>query len=124
MVTLDTSAIVRFFVADDMEKCEKVRYLLKEADEILIPDGVFIELEFVLTRLYAFTKAEILTVYDFLVNRDNTQVSDLVYDAVNIYRNHSISFADSLIAVASKEGTLASFDKKLLKVKQVTPYWP
>lgn len=123
MVILDTSVLVRYFTGDDKKKAMLVGKLLASHEDLLIPDVVFIELEYVLTKLYRATRLQIIEGYQFLVSQSNITVSKEVQQAIEMYSKITLSMADCIIAAFASSGTLASFDKDLLKKLDVRPYW-
>lgn len=122
MIIIDTSALVRFFTNDDKTKANKVKNLL-EKEEILLPDIVFIELNYVLTKLYKIEKTELVQIYQFLLSQNNIKTSEEIKEALELFKTVSLSVADCLIAVCAKTETLASFDQKLIKTVKAKSYW-
>lgn len=123
MIIIDTSALARYFTGDDKKKAKKVAELLDSREDILVPDVVFVELEYVLRKLYHATKAQIDTAYRFLIARPNVRLSDDVRRAIVLFHQKTLSFADCIIVTEAKDGKLASFDRKLLNVGGVERYW-
>lgn len=119
---LDTSSLIRFFTRDIEEKAAKVKVLLKSG-KVTIPDVVFPELEYVLTSEYNCTRDTLIRFYQFLTSQDNIHVSSGVKRAVILFTSTDLDMADCIIAAQSLGGTLASFDKELLRVTGVQPYW-
>ena len=122
MIIIDTSALVRFFTNDDKLKANKVKHLL-EKEEIFLPDIIFVELNYVLTKLYKIKKAELVKIYQFLLSRSNIQTSSEIKLAIELFKTVSLSVADCLVAVSAKEDKLASFDQKLIKISKAKSYW-
>lgn len=123
MVILDTSVLVRYFTGDDKKKALLVAKLLASDENLLILDVVFIELEYVLMKLYRASRAQMLEGYQFLVSQSNITVSKEIQQAIETYSKITLSMADCVIAAFASSGTLASFDKDLLKKTEVHPYW-
>jgi len=95
---IDTSVIVRFLTRDDPRKAERARKLLLESDEeLLITDGVFIELVFVLEKVYGLPGIEIYTQLGKLLSSPRIVFSDreLLLQALVLYREHDVSFIDA-----------------------------
>lgn len=122
-VFLDTSALIRYFTDDDIKKADLVESLLVKEDRIVIPEAVFPELEYVLSKQYFYSREKLLKVYLFLINVDTISTTSTTKIAVAIYKSHNLDMADCLIAAHSFKGKLASFDENLLKVENITPYW-
>lgn len=123
MVTLDTSVLVRYFTEDDKKKASLVAKLLASSEDFFIPDVVFVELEYVLFKLYHATRREILEAYQFLVSQANMVVSKEVGQATEMYSTIKISMADCIVAASAKQGKLASFDKELIRKSHADLYW-
>lgn len=121
-VILDTSALIRFFTNDIPEKAAKVEKLLEEK-EVLVPDVVFPELEYVLTKGYSSPRNHIVTAFRFLSAQKNIKISSHVQQAIEFFANSKLDIADSIIAAHSLKTSLASFDKELLQSVGVKQYW-
>ena len=123
MVTLDTSALVRFFTNDIPAKASQVKKVLESKEKIAIPDVVFPELEYVLLfKSYNATRIKILEAFEVLTTRRNVVVSSSVRKAVEIYRKTNLDMADCLIIAHSLGNSILSFDKKLLSVTGIKKY--
>ena len=123
MIIIDTSALARYFTGDDKAKAEKVAALLDSHEDLLVPDVVLVELEYVLRKLYRATKAHVDTAYRFLAARPNIRLNDDVRRAIALFHQKMLSFADCIIVTEAENGKLASFDRKLLNVVGVKRYW-
>ncbi len=121
-VVLDTNALVRFFTNDIPQKAEKVEKLLEEKS-LFIPDVVFPELEYVLTNGYNSSRTQIITVYRFLLAKKNIRTSPSMQKAVAIFEKSKLDMADCITASYSLKGELASFDKELLDIEGIKPFW-
>ncbi|MBU1085741.1 MAG: PIN domain-containing protein [Candidatus Beckwithbacteria bacterium] len=123
MVVLDTSVLVRFLTQDIKSKAEKVKLLLETERRLFLPEVVLPELEYVLGGQYGQSKEILVKSFNFLVNAKNIKTAKYVKKAIKIYKDNNIDMADCLIAAKSIGGKLASFDRSLLKVKEVKKYW-
>lgn len=123
MIYLDTSSLIRFFTKDDIKKALKVKNLLEKEKEIYIPEAVFPELEYVLTGVYKAKRLEVMKAFNFLISRSNIKLGMVIKKAVEIFSQTLLDMADCLIISHSLKGKLASFDKKLIKIKGVINYW-
>jgi predicted nucleic-acid-binding protein len=95
---LDTSVILRFLTRDDPQKAARARRLLLESDEdLLITDGVFIELVFGLEKLYGWSKAEISAALGKLLSSRRIDFTnrEVMLQALVLYREHSAPFVDA-----------------------------
>ena len=123
MVTLDTSALVRFFTNDIPSKASRVKKVLESKEKITIPDVAFPELEYILlSKSYNATRGKILEAFEILVTRRNIAVSSSVRKAVEIYRKTNLDMADCMIVAQSFGNRLLSFDNRLLSVTGVKRY--
>lgn len=122
-VTIDTSALIRFFTRDIEEKAQKVKKLLDSDIDIFIPDVVFAELEYVLIKVYGLKREDMDTYFKFLISKNNLITTKDIKVAFEIYQKTKLDMADCIIAAESLNGLLASFDKVLLKTPKVKPYW-
>lgn len=122
-VVIDTSALIRFFTEDIPAKASLVEKLLEKEKRIFVPDVVFPELEYILVSQHKFSRKELLEVYAFLVSRNNIYMTPQAKASISIFENSDLDMADCVIASYSLKGKLASFDKELLKVEKVKPFW-
>src|SRR3989344_3748222 len=110
MIVLDTSALLRFFTTDDEQKARKAAVLLEEERDLVIPDAVCPELEYVLTSaMYDSTRQKVSGVFRALISRRNISVSNSVLGTVEIYERTNLDMADCIIAASAAGGRLASF---------------
>lgn len=123
LIVLDTSALVRYFTNDIPKKAEQVENLLKQEEQIGIPDVVFPELEYILLRKYNISRGKVLEAYKFLLAQKKIDISTTVKRAIALYEASNLDMADAIIASYSLEGKLASFDKKLLAIPGVHAFW-
>jgi predicted nucleic-acid-binding protein len=120
MITLDTSALIRYLVKDDLAKSDKVRELLKSGQKLQVPDVVILEINFILIKKYSSTKQAVCEGIEFIFSLANVKASDEIKKAAKIYKTNSLSLADCLIIAGLEANSqLASFDKKLLKLSGV-----
>lgn len=123
MIFLDTSSLIRFFTNDDKEKALLVKELLEKEKEIFIPEVVFPEIDYVLTKVYKATREKVLEAFKFLVSRSNIKLSQTIKRAIKIFEEFNLDMADCMIVAACLKGKLASFDKELLDLPGVKKYW-
>ena len=122
MIVIDTSVLVRFFTKDNLPAFKKVEKLLSSSEELFISDVVFVELEYVLGKLYSASREEIAKAYQFLVGGRFVTSREAV-SASLLFSKKSLSMADCFLAVHGQKGKLASFDKKLLNSSGCVAYW-
>jgi len=123
VIALDTNALVRVVVEDDIEQAHKVRKLIESAEQngesILILTEVLIETVWVLESVYHCTRTEVYNFLKTLVRADVFTFADpeVIVAAIQKYRKKG-DFADIIIVIqAIKHGAkkLFSFDRKLQK---------
>ena len=123
MTILDTSALVRFFAKDDPAKAEKVKILLTSEEDLYLPDAVFVELQYVLLKVYKTSREDIVRAFRFLVAVSHLRVTAQARDAVELFGRSTLSFADCLVGMHAQGNKLASFDEKLIKTAKSDAYW-
>lgn len=122
-IIIDTNALVRFFTDDIPQKASRVEKLFKDEKDIFIPDVVFPEIEYILIHKYNFPREKLLNIYIFLSSRDNIHVTSEVKKAIEIFENSKLDMADCIVAAYSMKGSLASFDRGLLTLADINPFW-
>ena len=123
MTVLDTSALIRYFARDDKIKAEKTKLLLETGKELVIPDVVLPEIEYVLIRLPNAKRAELIKAFRFLNSLRNISLTKEARGAITIFENSKLDMADCIIAAYSIKGFLASFDDGLLSIADINPFW-
>lgn len=123
MTVLDTSALIRYFARDDKVKAEKTKLLLETGKELVIPDVVLPEIEYVLKKSSKTKRAELIKAFSFLNSLRNISLTKEAREAITIFENSKLDMADCIIATYSMKGSLASFDNELLKIDGINPFW-
>ena len=124
MIYLDTNAIVRYFVRDNVVQADKVVTLLSKEKNIKIADHIVLECSFVLKSVYLLEKEKIVDGLGFLLKLPNIKSSLQIKKALELYSRLNISFYDALlIAMLPKNAKLASFDKKLINSFHLKFVW-
>ncbi|PIR42741.1 hypothetical protein CO058_01405 [candidate division WWE3 bacterium CG_4_9_14_0_2_um_filter_35_11] len=117
MITIDTSALIRFFTNDIPNDAKIVKNIIDSEEEIIIPDVVFPEIEYVLLgQTYNSTRLMVLKAFQFLSLKKNIKLSAEVLLGIELYANSNLDIADCVIAGTALNIKLISFDKKLLKL--------
>lgn len=124
MPALDTNALIRYVVEDDLAQLAAARRLIRkcvsEGQTLFVPVTVTLELEWVLRASFGYTKDEVIGVLSSLFS-----AAELAFDAeralevaLHLYREGPADFADCLhIALAAQAGEpLWTFDKRAAKV--------
>ena len=123
MIILDTSAIIRYLTRDDEVKAKKVKMLLETEKEIVIPDAVFPEIEYVLAKIFKTKRVDLSKTFNLLASLDNIALTKEARKAIEIFSKTKLDMADCVIAAYSFKGFLASFDKELLATENIKPFW-
>jgi len=123
MTILDTSALIRYFTRDDKVKAGKTKLLLETGKELVIPDVVFPEIEYVLKKIPNAKRAELIKSFRFLNSLRNISITKEVREAIAIFEKTKLDMADCIIAAYSMKGYLASFDNGLLNIANINPFW-
>ncbi len=98
MRLLDTSVLMRFLTRDDPRKAERSRKLLLESqEELLVTDGVFIELVFALEKVYGLSKSEIFAQLGKLLSSQRIDFinREQLLEALVLYSEHGTSYLDA-----------------------------
>jgi predicted nucleic acid-binding protein len=53
----------------------------------------------------------------------NISLTKEAREAITIFKNSKLDMADCIIAAYSMKGSLASFDKELLNIAGINPFW-
>ena len=122
-VVLDTNALIRFFTNDMPDRATKVKELLENKKNIVIPEVVFPELEYILTDQYDTSRENLVKIFQFLASQKNIKFPKHIRKAIMIFEKSKLDMADCIIASHALKGELASFDKELLSVEEIKPFW-
>ncbi len=125
MPALDTNALVRYVVEDDVAQLAAAKRLIRrcvsEGQTLFVPVTVTLELEWVLRSSFEYAKDEVMQVLSSLFSAaELTFESERALEvALQLYRKGPADFADCLhIALAAQAGELPlwTFDKRAAKV--------
>jgi predicted nucleic-acid-binding protein len=122
-ILLDTNIILRFLVRDHEEhylKSVKIfRSIEEEKSEAFLMDFILAEVIYVLKKVYKLDKKDITSALKKLLLYKNlyTENKLVTYEALEIYGERNIDFADALLcAKKNLEGfEIISFDKDIKK---------
>ncbi len=120
MTGLDTNILVRYLTQDDPVQFQAVLLLLnKKSATFFVPDLVLVEVDWVLSGVYGWTRDEIAETFARLLTIQNLVFEDegRIRGALKTVRLGA-DLSDALIAALSKERgckELATFDRGLLK---------
>lgn len=125
MIILDTSALLRFFTNDEVNKAAKTRELLDSNHDLFLAESVALEIVFTLRKSYGISKEKILEGLKFLLSKKNIKADEFLPPATELFSKLNISLADCLLlAKAEKfEARVATFDIDLGKALKGRKYW-
>ena len=118
MVILDTNAILRVILKDNVEmECIVKNTLIEEF--CFIPVEVVSELVYVLTKVYKIDRVLVsTTLKDFFgISSVSVFKEEIIYFALTLFGNSNLDFVDCLLVSYSKieNYDILTFDKKLNK---------
>jgi predicted nucleic-acid-binding protein len=116
MIGVDTNIVVRLLTGDDPAQSVKAKAVFKKHD-ILIPETVILETEWVLRHAYGFEPAAIHQAFSKLCGLPNIILHNphRILTALQWYAE-GMDFADALHLAASQEcRTFLTFDQKLVR---------
>lgn len=130
-IFLDTNLWIRYILLDNKEQFGLVKTILdlneKGTVRLYSSSIIFLEINFVLEKVYRFKFEEILEVmHSMHITRGITIIEDAEIDlAIKYYKTYKIKFSDCLIASQLKKGlTLLTFDKEFKKIKEISSQTP
>lgn len=125
MFAIDTNVLVRIFVDDNhhRDQCQQARRFAEKHKKLFVSQIVQIELVWVLSFSYKFSKTQITTILNHLYKNDAfiLQEETLFFEAVTLFEKTSADFSDCLILLQSKNKgcEIVTFDKKFSKLDGV-----
>lgn len=118
MIFLDTNYLVRFFVRDIEEQAQHAKKLIEGTKKLFITSIVIAEFVYILEAHYKATKEDLCAKLLSFLKQPKIVTLAFIFRALEVYKNESISFYDSLLVseVLEEKGELKTFDEKLSKV--------
>ena len=116
MTGIDTNVLVRLLTRDDEEQFQKAASFFAKND-VLIPNTVILETEWVLRYLYDFASDAILDAFVRIFGLPNVKIEhpDAIAKAIDLARQ-GLDFADALHLAASNDcAHFATFDTDFIK---------
>ena len=116
MLAIDTNVLVRYLTGDHPEQSAKAVSLVIDND-IFVGITVFLECEWVLRRLYGFSKADTIPVLRAFAGLPEISVENPAQLAEALDRAEAgMDFADALhLGAAAQCESLLTFDRKFVK---------
>lgn len=122
-IFIDTSIFIRFLTQDDQQKyadCKKIFELIQVGKlRPYISQVVILEIIFVLTRVYSFSKERVLEAVDEIFRLRNITVIEITDSkkALQLYSKNKIEYQDCLIATQQPpHTTLLTYDKEFEQI--------
>lgn len=116
MVALDTNVFLRLVLDDDPEQTQRAKSLVSGAP-CFVPITVILESEWVLRRVYRYSRSAITRAFERLIDIENIAIEreDVVNHALTL-TEQGLDFADALhLACSSPCEWFATFDKEFVK---------
>ena len=130
---VDANVILRYLTNSPPKLAERAAKLFAQVEgekvALLVPDLIIGEVVWTLESFYGFPKPQIAQTLRAFFARDGIVVrdTDLVMDALTLYEEKNINFADALLgAFALREGPQVaySFDRHLDRIPGLTRLEP
>jgi predicted nucleic-acid-binding protein len=118
----DTNVIVRLLTADDAAEFRHADAFVKSNKSVFVSNVVLAETVWVLTSAYRYTKKQIVSALEGLLEVPDIELEDdgVVSEALDDYRASTADFSDCLVlAIARARGRtpLATFDRRLARLQ-------
>ena len=118
---LDTNALLRFLLNDNIEQSNEVVELLDKAKagtiKLFITQIVIFEISFILEKYYHFPKEKIIDGLGTLLASSYLEIQDrtVFQEAIEQFETKNIDFVDCFLICKAKEddSTIFTFDKDL-----------
>lgn len=130
-IFLETSFFIRYFTGDDKKKAEDCSRLLTHVESgkfrPYISNIIIFEILFVLTRIYQFTKKEVLeAIQKILTLRNLTLIEKTnTEEAINLFGKLNIKYPDCLIAGQIPKGAkIVTYDADFSKLPGISASEP
>ncbi len=120
MIGLDTNVLVRYLTRDDESRFRAVMKLLsRKGATFFVPDQVLVELDWVLSRVYGWTREEIVDSFARLLTVHNLEFVDegRLRSALRAIRQGADLSDELIVADCHEHGCreMATFDADLAK---------
>ena len=125
MIGLDTNVLLRLFVEDEPEQCERARSFVAAAtreDVCFVNPVVFAEFVWTLARRMKRSKTEVANLIEQVLSADDLEIvhREAANRALHAYRLGRADFADYFLAGINEDhgcASTATFDKYALEFK-------
>lgn len=124
----DTNILLRYLLDDIPTQADIVEDFFRQAKigkiTITIPFLVFVELDFVLTKVYKFLKLQVIEKMKYIAEIGYLDIEkrNLILEVLYLYESSNLSFVDLLFYLEAKNTgkELLTFDRKLAGLKYST----
>ncbi len=113
MIALDTNVLIRFLTRDDEDQYQRSKRLIGSED-VLIPNTVLLEANWVLRNGYGYDAQEVLAAFSALSGLPTVRFEQPERAALTfLWAQQGMDFADALhLAAAQDYEGFATFDRK------------
>ncbi len=126
MISIDTDILINFLTGKDVKNIEKIfRHIESKKMKIFLPLEVILEMAVLLEVDYKWEREDIYKVIFTFINDPlfKTDEKENLINALNIYKNSSLSFFDVLKIMPSDVDSIISYNKDFEKagIKIINP---
>lgn len=123
----DTNVFLRFLLNDVPKQKQAAEKLIRQAKEnkinLLIPQIVIFEIDFILEKYYLFSREEVIEKLHSLTSVDYLEIEsrEVFSEALKLYKKQPTSFVDCFLIARARleEAELFTFDQKLQKLATI-----
>jgi predicted nucleic-acid-binding protein len=121
VAAIDTNVLVRLVTRDDPAQAAKAQTFIREHQPVLVTQLSVLELAWVLSGSYGFTKEKVCAVVDMLLDMAELDIQEpaILQAAVRAWATAKADFADCYILETVKSAAatpLATFDAALARL--------
>ncbi|MEK7592139.1 MAG: PIN domain-containing protein [Patescibacteria group bacterium] len=122
---VDTNVFIRMFLWDNLSQYESAVALFTEAKqgkkEILVIPEIFIEIDYVLSKVYKLPKQKIIEYLEHIMATPYVEIveRESVVEMLELYKQSSIKLVDGYLFVVAKnkDAQVFSFDRDFRKLQ-------